>query len=133
MRFISLLFTLVLIGAVLLPMVITGPAGEPIMTPDDWLPESTPELPRPAAVIYKWQDAAGNWHFGEDPPAGIDAVPHASEGEALRLGKEWRVEPPPDPAQQGPGFNVGAILSNARNAASQMEKRTQAAEEARRR
>lgn len=26
-------------------------------------------------TMYRWQDAQGQWHFGENPPAGSDATP----------------------------------------------------------
>lgn len=27
------------------------------------------------AAVYKWQDKHGNWHYGDQPPQGTDAIP----------------------------------------------------------
>ena len=89
----SLLFVLVLL-ALVAPLFIKGPDGRPMMTLDDWLPdtgglfEGGVELPSggemlkadtPGASIgqgkmYKWQDEQGRWHFSSEKPEGGVAV-----------------------------------------------------------
>ena len=49
--------------------LIEGPNGEPIMSLDDFKPE-TPEvmeLPRAPTKVYKWQDENGAWQFSDKP------------------------------------------------------------------
>ena len=49
--------------------LIEGPNGEPIMSLDDFKPE-TPEvmeLPRTPTKVYKWQDENGAWQFADKP------------------------------------------------------------------
>jgi len=45
----------------------------------NWLPEITADrgtesTPSTRQTFYKWQDASGQWHFGEQVPAGVQAV-----------------------------------------------------------
>lgn len=45
----------------------------------NWLPEITADrgtesTPSTRQTFYKWQDASGQWHFGEQAPEGVQAV-----------------------------------------------------------
>ena len=104
------LFLPLLLIVFVLPMLVPGPNGKPVMSPNDWLPNKTTlnkvsyffsdsknkilrmvdqitvnknlddEAGSDAAgqpnqqqwfgssnKLYKWQDAAGQWHFSDDP------------------------------------------------------------------
>lgn len=79
-----LLAVVVIIG-IIMPMVIKGPDGEPVMDLSDWLPgavndsvQSVSEQfegeERPVVLssrsgkMYKWQDEKGVWHFSAEKP-----------------------------------------------------------------
>ena len=82
-----------------LPMIIKGPDGRPIMTLEDWIPDwhiapASSNLAvsngsdgleisdgaqsgslLPANKMYKWQDERGRWHYSnEKPKAGVSAT-----------------------------------------------------------
>lgn len=45
----------------------------------NWLPEITADrgtesTPSTRQTFYKWQDASGQWHFGEQAPEGVQAI-----------------------------------------------------------
>jgi hypothetical protein len=88
-KFSKLLLALLLLGGFVLPMLITGPDGRPLMTPQDWLPDlgqskaelqgqltandyQAERLAASTGKMYKWQDDKGQWHFSEQKPS--DAV-----------------------------------------------------------
>lgn len=60
------------------PFLMRGPDGQPLSTPAKaWqsLKASMPSVGMPDVVpsepmaVYRWQDAAGQWHFSGTPPA----------------------------------------------------------------
>ena len=57
------------------------------MTLDDWF-ETKAAPVDDAVVVYKWQDAEGNWHYTDELP---DGVP----GEVVSLDEPINVLPPP--------------------------------------
>lgn len=55
-----------------LPWLLTQRGGH-------WLPEITADrgtesTPTTRQTFYKWQDASGQWHFGEQAPEGVQAI-----------------------------------------------------------
>lgn len=89
---IKLLFVLV-IGAVIAPLFIKGPDGQPLMKVTDLVPaeiipanlaeslnaltgsssgsHQTPPAGTTNGSIYRWQDDKGQWHYSDIPPAHI--------------------------------------------------------------
>jgi len=66
-----------LAAAIIAPMFIKGPDGEPIMTISDWIPEK----PDTSAIsgssntpqeFYRYQDEQGNWQYTDRPPEGAN-------------------------------------------------------------
>lgn len=51
-----------------------------------------------AGEIYRWKDSAGQWHYGDKPPAG-----QAAEAVNVRAGPKREVAPPDDPAASPEG------------------------------
>ena len=81
-----------LIGALVIgPMYIKGPTGEPIMTPEDWVPEAleqptnlTGEVP---AGVFRWTDADGVVHFSDVRP-NVEGVTTLDVGRTMTLPSE---------------------------------------------
>jgi hypothetical protein len=96
---------LLLALALVAPMIISGPDGNPIMTVDDWKPDTNmlakvkqiagltiqaiEELTNISLsddsldtgnVMHKWQDAEGLWHFS-------DSIPEDSQVKNLTTGE----------------------------------------------
>lgn len=87
-KYIRLFLPLIVLGFVV-PMIMPGSDGQPIMTPKDWLPDektletitksvskvanTTSEFTAGRKVfesnkkqLYKWQDKEGNWQFTDN-------------------------------------------------------------------
>lgn len=75
----KIIFVLLIISCIA-PLFIEGPDGKPLMTVEEFkakiaqvaglvpgVEEKQILLPAPEKV-YKWQDAEGNWQFGDAPP-----------------------------------------------------------------
>lgn len=64
-----------------------------------------------AAEIYKWRDAQGVWHFGDEAPAGAEKVelPPATVYSAPPLART--APPAPEPASGETGYNAAAIAT----------------------
>lgn len=81
------IFLLMLV--VVIPMIMPGPNGTPVMRPSDWLPDIAAVKTLPARLerwfdglgqassgsksgqsgsFYKWQDENGKWHFSDQAP-----------------------------------------------------------------
>lgn len=88
------LFLPLLILVFVLPMIVPGPNGKPVMSPKDWLPDQSTlnkvshflteiankvassvsqndyverQLNGSSNQFYQWQDENGQWHFSDDP------------------------------------------------------------------
>ncbi|UZE96426.1 DUF4124 domain-containing protein [Alkalimarinus alittae] len=68
---------IILIGAITIPFMMKNKQGEPMMSLpniDDLSPSeiisNVPSLPSDRTV-YKWKDATGVWHYGDQPPEGV--------------------------------------------------------------
>ena len=103
------LFLPLLVLGFLLPLVLPGPDGKPIMSLSDWVPDSSalgpvavvvdrlrsklprimsegPEVIAEPEVLYKWRDERGVWHFTNDPalaPQGVTAQAMPAIGNAM--------------------------------------------------
>jgi hypothetical protein len=124
------LFIPVLIIVFVLPMLIPGPDGKPIMSFSDWLPSqqtlrnignSVGDTINGAAALvgqepviataaskklYKWQDQHGRWHFSDDPKQ----VPSHAKAQAMpQLANSTMAAPPQTKAADndaGPSFSL---------------------------
>lgn len=89
MKWIYRFFTLGILAAALIgPFFINKPDGEPIMsfpTTENLNPTTLFSGDKPASsaqtsfsptstTIFKWQDAQGQWHYGDDPPENNPSV-----------------------------------------------------------
>ena len=72
MKFKIALMVLTLAVLCILPWFIKKQDGTPLMT----LPQVDTQLSteQTRQTFYKWQDASGNWHFGDEVPEGVTAV-----------------------------------------------------------
>ena len=117
MKILSIKLLLLLIGlAVIAPLFIRGPSGEPIMTLDDWVPHSLmgwsenvidgfagwvdglsseSSLINPSAStvigagaeIYTWRDSQGVLHFSDSPVEGAEVTLVPHDGLAIPADK----------------------------------------------
>ena len=60
----------VLAVAVIAPYFIKGPDGKPLMSADKTL-----SYQGSRQTFYKWQDDKGMWHFSDEVPDGVQALP----------------------------------------------------------
>lgn len=83
------IIVLLVIAACVAPFFIQGPNGKPLMTVDDWFDADEPA--ETTTVVYKWQDAAGTWHY-------TDELPEDIEGQVVSLSEPINTLPPPKAA-----------------------------------
>ncbi|WP_369856109.1 DUF4124 domain-containing protein [Candidatus Thalassolituus haligoni] len=65
---------LLLAGAFIAPYFLKGPDGKPLMAFVEQV-DSTLSTAATRQIYYKWQDPDGIWHFGDEVPEGINAIP----------------------------------------------------------
>lgn len=147
-KIIKLLLLLLLLSGIL-PFVY--PFGRPLLTLSDIsLPklekigEKLPDLPKfdtrsgQTVTVYRWRDNSGNWSFGSEPPAGVQAetmtvnpdanlIPGLPQGEEKKTKDTTVIESTSD---GGPisvmGYSaedVSKIMQSAKEARAAMEKR----------
>lgn len=120
------LFLPLLILVFVLPMIMPGPNGKPVMSPKDWLPDASTVdkitgfftgsvnkaanlagqedlLKNTKKQLYKWQDEKGRWHFSDDP---MQAALHATEE---KMPEVFNTMAPPPMPEKG---SAGASTSN---------------------
>lgn len=84
------LIFVVLAAAIIAPMFIKGPDGEPIMSLSDWIPEKpdvsaiAPGSSEPQQ-FYRYQDADGNWQYTDRPPEGVQVETVAVDTNVNRM------------------------------------------------
>ncbi|MFX4228283.1 MAG: DUF4124 domain-containing protein [Porticoccaceae bacterium] len=64
-----------IIAALVAPMFIKGPDGEPIMRLSDWtasVPQVTNSAPATPAEYYRYRDESGNWQYTDRPRDGVE-------------------------------------------------------------
>lgn len=72
---------LLIVIVVALPFVTLGPNGEALLKPYHLThPQSAMDLLQARffaqeRTVYKWQGEAGQWVYGTEPPAGVEAEP----------------------------------------------------------
>lgn len=76
----KIIFVLI-VGAIVLPMFLKGPDGQPIMSLSDWIPE-TPDISgislgadsgsSGSSAYYRYKDSQGNWQYSDEPPANAE-------------------------------------------------------------
>lgn len=78
MKWIYRIFTLIILaGALAIPFFMKNKQGEPMMSLPglkDLSPSSiVSNVPSPASnrTVYKWKDHNGVWHYGDQPPEGV--------------------------------------------------------------
>lgn len=121
-KLIRLFLPLLVIGFVV-PQLMPGPDGLPVMSWRDWVPEQrqveqgldsvqsqlenldsltpTLELLEPKQ-IYKWQDASGQWHFSDQPQEQFSGVQSQPAPELRNIIPGVSVTPPAAEATGGP-------------------------------
>ncbi len=66
----AFILAVVLALAVIAPYFIKGPDGKPLMSADKTLSHQGSRQ-----TFYKWQDDKGMWHFSDEVPDGVQALP----------------------------------------------------------
>lgn len=99
--------------------------GQPIMTPDQLIDDSTPDALKAGTKVYRWQDERGNWHFGNEAPedaAGLRVEAIEVEERMTRLDSGWQGRPL-TPAGQTPEveFEVPGIAGYVKNGKAVMQ------------
>jgi hypothetical protein len=117
------LLLVLVVGGFVVPMLVTGPDGQPIMKPADWLPDfkrssgsidGVPTVGRSPATsgkLYKWQDENDRWHFSAEPPAELSSGKGSIE--ASTMPELENVIPAPSGEGAG-GSNIGLSLEHAK-------------------
>ena len=109
------LFLPIAVIGFIMPMVIPGPDGKPIMRFADWLPDETSLEPvmsavdkvtpgngtggigiAPKATLYKWQDEKGQWHFSDSPAPNGKAADTKTVEQTAMPELVNTIAPPPD-------------------------------------
>ncbi|MCY0964954.1 DUF4124 domain-containing protein [Parathalassolituus penaei] len=107
-------------GALVLPRFMNGPDGRPLSATLDDLKEqakreeSTVSSEQTRQTFQKWQDAQGNWHYGDKVPEGVKAVAVQVDTAANIVRSEKIPEPTADagaPARKG----SVALIEDSRN------------------
>jgi hypothetical protein len=107
MKWIYRFFTLGILAAALIgPFFINKPDGEPIMsfpTTDNLNPAKFLSSDKPATsgssfspsstTIYKWQDAQGQWHYGDAPPDNNPSVSTLQVDTNTNIIQSLKIEP----------------------------------------
>ena len=88
----AILCILALLGALAAPFFLTV-NGKPVLTIDKVVDDATPDALTTPTEVYRWQDANGQWHFGEAPPEGQSAEQVALEERITGLDAGWHVKP----------------------------------------
>lgn len=109
------LFAAAMLGVVaLLPMLARQSSSQTLDAAELQLPpvsENTDLTARAPAGIYRWQDSSGQWHFGDEAPAGAEVL---DVGETMTLPSQAFTGPPREQsvAAGGPRFT---LIPDSRN------------------
>ena len=126
-----------ILAAVIAPMFIKGPDGEPIMSLSDWLPSRDIDMPSvssgssgSAPEYYRYQDASGNWQFTDQPPAGVayelvEVDTNANVIQGTPLPSESPQSPSSEPAPGVAGYveNMQNVMQDAEDVQLLMDDR----------
>ncbi len=144
------LMMLVLVLAIAGPFVMKGPDGQPLMSADDvraavtrasnsakmqWrrlrgdVGQALGDENAGKVEVHRWQDASGQWHYGDEPPQGVGAEaiyvdPDASRMDPIKV--RPRRSDNPGPGLDGPVVNplrAGEILDEVTGARDQANDR----------
>lgn len=135
-RFLKYLIAIVIIAGIAPFMLPDGQGGRllswdelrwPSLTPalpdlDLGLPAGGPAEPR---TVYKWRGADGSWHYGDQPPAGVDAQPVE-----VHPGQNVLPAPKPPTDDESEAESHGSSIQRARKAADAAKARGQRLERA---
>lgn len=137
MRPMLIICALAVLGALIAPFFLTV-GGKPIMTVDDVVDDATPDVLQSPTEIYRWQDANGTWHFGEQPPSDGVAESVSVEDKITRMDSSWHVNPlepatAPKAEFQAPGIAAYAdggkkLMEQATAEVEKLNQRTEALE-----
>lgn len=92
MKLLAVVCILALLGALVAPFFLTV-NGKPMLTLDKVVDDATPDALETPTEVFRWQDANGQWHFGEAPPDGQSAEQIALEERITGLDAGWHVKP----------------------------------------
>ncbi|MFC3152299.1 DUF4124 domain-containing protein [Litoribrevibacter euphylliae] len=124
------LMLLVLVGAVVAPMFIKGPDGEPIVTLQEVLPSSSSSesayvSPSSSSskltTVYKWKDENGQWHFSDNQATGQNHETLKYNPKANIIQSLAKKEEPKDGAAAIPGVNGEYIAAVSRRSPRSQE------------
>ncbi len=109
MKWIYRFFTFAILAAALIgPFFINKPDGEPIMSfpttdslnpakllsgDDKTTPSSNTTSFGSGTTVYKWQDAQGQWHYGDQPPENNPSVSTLQVDSNTNIIQSLKVEP----------------------------------------
>ena len=108
-----------LAAAIIAPMFIKGPDGEPIMTVSDWIPEK----PDTSAIsgnsntsqeFYRYQDENGNWQYTDRPPEGAN-VETVEVDTSSNVMDSVEIQPKKTTASRTPAPGVAGYVENMAN------------------
>ena len=147
MKWIYRFFTIaMLMGALAVPFFINNKDDKPMLsmpTASDLMPGKTETmLPGNNRTVYKWKDADGVWHYGDQPPAStttkVETMSIATDANIIQSLKPPAPEAPAEPAPQAqpktpamtdPNEDVLSferlqnVMKDAKGAAQMMEQR----------
>lgn len=104
MKWFYRIFTFALLGAALIvPYFMKQPDGKPVMelpTAKDFIPEKlipgdaqAPITSSNQQTVYKWQDAQGQWHYGDQPPSDSSKVSTLQVDTNTNIIQSLKIEP----------------------------------------
>ncbi|MFK7913984.1 MAG: DUF4124 domain-containing protein [Pseudomonadales bacterium] len=123
MRPTLIICALAVLGALVAPFFLKI-GGQPIMTIDEVVDDATPDALHTPTEIYRWQDADGSWHFGQQPPSGSNAESVSVEDKITRMDKGWHVNPLDAGPKPAADFEVPGIAAYADGGKQLMQKAT---------
>lgn len=150
MKWIYRFFTIaMLMGALAVPFFINNKDDKPMLsmpTASDLMPGKTEAmLPGNNRTVYKWKDADGVWHYGDQPPSStttkVETMSIATDANIIQSLKPPEPETPAEPAPattkpQTPAMTDASedvlsferlknVVIDAKGAAQMMEQRNQ--------
>ena len=123
MKFFLSICVIAVVGALAAPFFLQV-GGKPVMTVDDVINDATPAALQTPTQIYKWQDAQGHWHFGEQPPADQPAQTLDVQDKIIRMEDGWHGEPLTQPDRTDVKFQTPGIAAYADGGRALMEQAT---------
>ena len=123
MRPTLIICAIAILGALIAPFFLKV-GGKPIMTIDAVVEDATPAVLHAPTEIYRWQDADGTWHFGQEQPDGIQAQSISVEDKITPMDSGWHVNPLDAGPKPDVEFEVPGVAAYADGGKKLMQKAT---------